>query len=85
MTAIVFAWSGSSATAQVKLKADVPALCYECHKELKKNLADQYTHFLFKQGKCTTCHNSHVSNVKGLMNDEVNTICLNCHEKLKDL
>jgi predicted CXXCH cytochrome family protein len=82
---LVLIWSSGSAFAQVKLKVPVPDLCYKCHKELKKDLADKYTHFLFKQGKCTVCHNSHVSNVKGLMNDEINPICLNCHEKMRNL
>lgn len=82
---LVLFWSSGNAFAQVKLKVPVPDLCYKCHKELKKDLADRYTHTLFKQGKCTTCHNSHVSNVKGLMNDEIDTICLNCHDKIRKL
>ena len=77
-------WS-NNVSAQVKLKKKLPDLCYECHKELKENLADKYTHFLFKQGKCITCHNSHLSSVKGLMNDEVDSICLGCHEKIRNL
>ncbi|MBI5665946.1 MAG: hypothetical protein HZC49_12805 [Nitrospirae bacterium] len=44
------------ADAQVKLKAKVPDLCFECHKELKKAQSDKYVHFLFKDGKCVTCH-----------------------------
>jgi predicted CXXCH cytochrome family protein len=71
--------------AQIKLKNKIPELCYECHKELKENLSDRYIHFLFKRGKCVTCHNSHVSNVKGLMNDELNALCLGCHEELRNL
>ena len=74
----------SSSYAQVKLKKSLPELCYECHQGLKKDLADQYTHFLFKQGKCTKCHNAHVSNVKGLMNDRLNAVCIQCHGKLID-
>lgn len=74
---------GSGASAGVKLKAKIPALCYECHNELKKELEDKYVHFLFKQGKCISCHNSHVSNVEGLMNDEVDLLCLACHERMR--
>ena len=81
---LIPAWNGF-ADAQVKLKTKVPDLCFECHQELKKGLSDKYVHFLFKQGKCITCHNSHVSKTKGLMNDEVNTICLNCHEEIRNL
>ncbi len=73
------------ASAGAKLKSKMPDVCYSCHKELKEGLKDNYVHFLFKQGKCITCHNSHVSSVKGLMINEVDALCLGCHEKLKRL
>ena len=73
----------NNSTAGVQLKAKVPDLCYKCHKELKKDLNDRHTHFLFKQGKCITCHSSHVSNTKGLIKEDVNSLCLGCHEKLR--
>ena len=75
----------SNMHAAHKLKAKVPALCYECHKEMKKDLKDRYVHFLYKRGKCTTCHNPHVSNIKGLMNDEIDSVCLKCHERMRKL
>lgn len=80
----VLAWNGVS-DAQVKLKTKVPELCFECHKELKKALSDKYVHFLFKDGKCGTCHDPHVSNRKGLMIDKIDTICLGCHDSLRNL
>lgn len=76
-------WWSDNAYAGRKLKAKVPNLCYECHRELKTALADKYVHELFKKGKCTVCHNSHVSNIKGLMNGEVDVICLNCHDRMR--
>lgn len=76
---------GGNAFAGVKLKGKVPDLCYKCHKELKKELSDKYVHALFKKGECLKCHNSHVSNVKGLMNDGVDSICMNCHRDIRDL
>ena len=81
---IALFWNNTS-YADVKLKTKIPDLCFECHQDLKKGQADKYVHFLFKQGKCITCHNPHVSKTKGLMNDEVNTICLNCHEGIRNL
>ncbi len=75
----------NGADAQIKLKAKMPDLCYECHKELKKNLSDSYIHFLFKRGKCIVCHNSHVSNIDGLLTDDIDSICLNCHERMQKL
>ncbi|MBI5407787.1 MAG: cytochrome c3 family protein [Nitrospirae bacterium] len=77
--------SNNSADAQIKLKSQIPELCYDCHKELKKELADQYVHFLFKQGKCITCHNSHVSTVKGLVLEDINSLCIGCHEDIRNL
>ncbi len=82
LVAFSLVWS-NNASAQVKLKTKLPELCYECHKELKKDLTDRYVHFLFKKGKCVTCHNAHLSSVKGLMNDEIDSICLKCHEKIR--
>lgn len=72
-----------NACASSKLKARVPDLCYDCHKELKKGLSDKYTHFLFKQGKCITCHSSHASKIKGLMIENIDDLCLNCHEDIR--
>ncbi|RJQ43518.1 MAG: hypothetical protein C4538_12120 [Nitrospiraceae bacterium] len=74
----------SPAPAEVKLKSSVPGLCYECHRELKEKLSSPAVHFLFREGKCLTCHNSHAGNVKGLM-DDVNSVCIGCHEKIRNL
>jgi predicted CXXCH cytochrome family protein len=76
---------GDSAHAKMKLKAKIPALCYECHEKLKKGLSDPYVHFLFSQGKCITCHNAHVSDMEGLLHGNANTVCLNCHQEIKNL
>ena len=83
--AAFFLIPGCDLSAANRLKAKVPDLCYECHKEMKEDLKDRYVHFLYKGGKCTTCHNSHVSNIKGLMNDEIDSVCLKCHEKMRKL
>ena len=75
---------GDDASAKVKLKARIPELCYGCHDGLKKGLEDPHVHFLFKQGKCITCHNTHVSDVEGLLHGETNSVCLKCHEALRN-
>jgi predicted CXXCH cytochrome family protein len=77
--------SAVTVSAMPKLKSKIPALCYDCHKDLEKGLADRYVHFLFKQGKCITCHNSHVSKNKGLMIEDVDAVCLGCHEDINSL
>jgi len=66
-------------------RADVPALCYECHTKLKENLSNSYVHFPFKQGQCLSCHNAHATSQKGLLNDEINALCLSCHESVRKL
>jgi predicted CXXCH cytochrome family protein len=81
---LLFSHFGDHAYSKVKLKAKIPALCYDCHDGLKKNLEDPHVHFLFKQGKCITCHNTHVSSVDGLLHGETNSVCLKCHEALRN-
>ncbi len=81
----VISLSWTSNTSAAKLKTSVPKLCYNCHKDLKQGLSDRHVHFLFKEGKCTTCHNSHVSKIKGLMNNKVDALCLGCHDELRKL
>ncbi|UCD34449.1 MAG: hypothetical protein JSU90_09125 [Nitrospiraceae bacterium] len=72
------------ADGQIKLKTRVPELCYECHTELKKAQTDTYRHFLFKQGKCSSCHNPHVSKNKALMVEGVDALCTGCHDAIGD-
>jgi predicted CXXCH cytochrome family protein len=84
IVSLTIIWSGL-ADAQVKLKTKVPELCFECHKELKKAQSDKYVHFLFKDGKCITCHDAHVSKRKGLMVDKVDSICLGCHDSIRNI
>ncbi|MDO8282742.1 MAG: cytochrome c3 family protein [Thermodesulfovibrionia bacterium] len=71
--------------AEIKLKAKEPASCYKCHNELKERLSDNFTHFLFKQGKCSTCHNPHVSKDRGLIRGDINPLCLGCHDSIEKL
>lgn len=73
------------AHAKAELTAAEPTICYKCHKELKDNLSAKYVHFLFKQGKCSTCHNPHVSKDKGLLREDINPLCLGCHENIKNI
>ncbi len=81
---VIFIFS-NSADAKVKLKANEPDLCYRCHNVLKESLSDEFRHFLFKQGKCSTCHDPHVSKDRGLVKKDINPLCLGCHDSIKDL
>jgi len=81
---ISFILTWGAADAQVKLKTAVPDLCFECHKELKNAQSDPVVHFLFKDGKCVSCHDAHVSKRKGLLIDKVDSICLGCHDSIRN-
>jgi predicted CXXCH cytochrome family protein len=72
------------ASAKTKLKGKIPALCYDCHLDLKKDLSDTYVHARVKQGKCMACHSSHASKIKGLMSDDIKLLCLHCHKGIKE-
>jgi predicted CXXCH cytochrome family protein len=82
---VILIWNGSDlyAQGQSDLKEKVPDLCYRCHVKLKESLTHSSVHFPFKDGKCNACHNSHASNMKGLVKDDINSLCLSCHEGIK--
>jgi predicted CXXCH cytochrome family protein len=70
------------ASAGARIKQNLQKVCARCHKDIKMLQAAPYKHPLFKAGRCTKCHNSHVSRVTGLLVDDTNKICLQCHTKL---
>lgn len=79
---LVLAVSGTQAAA---VKGNLADACFKCHPKLKEGLLQKNVHFPFKQGKCSACHNPHVSNAKGLIKEEVNSLCLSCHEDIRNL
>jgi predicted CXXCH cytochrome family protein len=44
------------------LKTNEPGLCLECHETGKKDLAVVHKNQLFKQARCSSCHEPHASN-----------------------
>ncbi len=78
---------GFSAVAALPAGAEtaVPEVCYRCHGGLKGELSARVVHFPFKHGMCTSCHNPHASDNKGLMREDVNDVCLDCHKGIRDL
>jgi predicted CXXCH cytochrome family protein len=84
LLSFVLFWTDSTFAKNILITKE-PDLCYKCHEELKENLSNTYTHFLFKQGKCSSCHNPHASDHRGLILDEINTLCLDCHTHLNEL
>lgn len=65
----------------MKLKYDLPALCYTCHEESGFNGGDVHTPVA--KGMCTACHNVHQSELKGLLISDRPDLCFKCHEKTK--
>ena len=39
-------------------------------------------HEVFRDGKCSSCHNPHATKHAGLLNDEQGALCLGCHESI---
>jgi len=65
----------------MKLRHDLPALCFTCHEEPGFNKGDVHTPV--GKGMCTACHNVHQSELKGLLTSERPELCFKCHEKTK--
>lgn len=80
---VILAWGGLAYAQSSELKEKIPALCYQCHTKLKESLSYSNVHFPFNQGKCTACHNSHTSNIKGMLREEINSLCLSCHDGIR--
>lgn len=70
---------------QAAVKGNIADACFKCHPKLKEGLLQKNVHFPFKQGKCGSCHDMHVSNNKGLIRDNINGVCLSCHEDIRNL
>jgi len=73
--------------AEIKLKYQIPDMCYTCHADLKQKLTETSVHFVFQQGMCASCHDPHATDRKALIKGSVksiNPLCLNCHKSLKD-
>jgi predicted CXXCH cytochrome family protein len=65
----------------MKLRYDLPALCYTCHEEAGFNGGD--VHAPVAKGMCTACHNVHQSELKGLLISDRPDLCFKCHERTK--
>lgn len=66
---------------KIKLKQDVPGLCYSCHDESKFKGTD--VHSPVAKGKCTSCHDAHQSDFDKLLILAPPELCFSCHDKVK--
>ena len=60
------------------LKAPAKELCLECHAEMKE--VKTVTHPPALEGLCMTCHQSHESEFAGLLIENQQKLCSQCHE-----
>jgi predicted CXXCH cytochrome family protein len=56
-------------------------LCLDCHKEDYSE--HKFIHGPVAIGACVVCHDSHSSSYEGLLIDNPDRLCLDCHEDLK--
>jgi predicted CXXCH cytochrome family protein len=63
----------------MRLKSDLPALCYNCHEEAEFRNMD--IHAPVAEGMCTACHDIHRSRLKGLLNARPPGLCFKCHDR----
>ena len=59
----------------------VKELCIECHSTVNTFLKRPVVHKPVKDGKCTACHNPHVSRYAGLLSESSSDLCYKCHER----
>jgi predicted CXXCH cytochrome family protein len=57
--------------------------CLKCHIELGQEIASKGAHEPFKKLQCSSCHNPHTSNSKGLIKEQIAKLCKSCHQGKK--
>ena len=63
---------------KVHLVAEVPQLCYQCHKE--RSTSDGWVHGPVATGDCLLCHEPHKTKAESLLRKSVPELCYQCHE-----
>lgn len=61
-----------------KLTEELPALCYNCHKNY--STATTYVHGPVAGGFCTACHEPHFGKAPKLLKRQGQDLCLYCHD-----
>lgn len=61
------------------LVAPEKELCFQCHQDLKTDLASGYRHQVVREKPCTTCHDPHKSPYPHLLKARPDLLCLECH------
>ncbi len=64
---------------KVQLVAEVPQLCYTCHKEY--SALEAWVHGPVATGNCLLCHEPHKAKNESLLRKPVPELCYQCHEE----
>jgi predicted CXXCH cytochrome family protein len=65
-------------SGKVQLVAQVPQLCYKCHKE--HEASEGWVHGPVATGDCLLCHEPHKTRTESLLRKPVPELCYQCHE-----
>ena len=76
----------SSAKANFLLESRAPTLCLKCHQTNRVSFAEKHMNYPVATADCTSCHNPHGSNNKGIIFDVAHAAviegkCTECHLK----
>lgn len=64
---------------QVRLVAEVPDLCYRCHRQ--DTPQDGWVHGPVAAGECLLCHEPHKTRVQFLLRKAAPDLCYDCHNR----
>lgn len=68
----------TSFSRKVQLVAEVPQLCYRCHKEY--SALETWVHGPVAIGDCLLCHEPHKTNAEFLLRKPAPELCYQCHD-----
>ena len=63
------------------LNAQANELCFQCHGDMRKQLAEVKFKHKAVEGNCVDCHDAHASNYVMQTKNAPAELCLSCHEK----
>lgn len=66
-------------SAQTRLTAPVPKLCYDCHTDY--TVSASFVHGPVAAGQCLFCHNPHRSKIRHLLKEPEPELCYLCHDR----